>query len=57
MKEFQKSIKRRYKWLEFYKIKFSGEWYTRIVDKLVLRPKLEFGFLGAYNNAQRNNTF
>lgn len=40
----------RYKWLEFYKIKFSGEWYTRIVDKLVLRPKLEFGFLGAYNN-------
>jgi outer membrane protein insertion porin family len=40
----------RYKMLEFYKIKFSGEWYTRIVDKLVLRPKLEFGFLGAYNN-------
>ena len=40
----------RYKWLEFYKIKFSGEWYTRIVDKLVLRPKLEFGYLGAYNN-------
>mgnify|MGYP002712967479 CR=1 FL=1 len=40
----------RYKWLEFYKIKFSGEWYTRIVDKLVLRPKIEFGYLGAYNN-------
>ena len=40
----------RFKWLEFYKIKFSGEWYTRIVDKLVLRPKIEFGFLGAYNN-------
>ncbi len=40
----------RYKWLEFYKIKFSGEWYTRIVEKLVLRPKIEFGFLGAYNN-------
>ena len=40
----------RFKWLEFYKIKFKGEWYTRIVDKLVLRPKIEFGFLGAYNN-------
>ena len=40
----------RYKWLEFYKIKFNAEWYTRIVDKLVLRPKIEFGFLGAYNN-------
>ena len=40
----------RFKWLEFYKIKFNAEWYTRIVDKLVLRPKVEFGFLGAYNN-------
>jgi outer membrane protein insertion porin family len=40
----------RFKWLEFYKISFNGEWYTRIVDKLVLRPQLEFGFLGAYNN-------
>jgi len=40
----------RYKWLEFYKIKFKGDWYTRIVDKLVIRSGLEFGFLGAYNN-------
>jgi outer membrane protein insertion porin family len=40
----------RFKWLEFYKVKFNAEWYTRIVDKLVLRPKVEFGFLGAYNN-------
>ncbi len=40
----------RFKWLEFYKIKFIGEWYTRVVDKLVLRPRFEFGYLGAYNN-------
>ena len=40
----------RYKWLEFYKVKFSGEWYTQITKDLVLRPKIEFGFLGAYNN-------
>jgi len=40
----------KYKWLEFYKIKFKGDWYTRIVDKLVLKPSIEFGFLGAYNN-------
>ncbi len=39
----------RYKWLEFYKIKFKGDWYARLVDKLVLRPSVEFGFLGAYN--------
>ena len=40
----------RFKWLEYYKIKFEGTWYTRIFDKLVLRTKTEFGFLGAYNN-------
>ena len=40
----------RFKWLEFYKIKFKGTWYTRLVDKLVLRTHTEFGFLGAFNN-------
>jgi len=40
----------RYKWLEFYKVKFKGEWYTRIVDKLIVKSLVEFGFLGAYNN-------
>ena len=40
----------RYKWLEFYKIKFTGDWYTKIKGNLVLRPRFEFGFLGAYNN-------
>ncbi|MFY0712479.1 BamA/TamA family outer membrane protein [Seonamhaeicola sp. NFXS20] len=40
----------RYKWLEFYKINFTGEWYNQIAKDLVLRPLIEFGFLGAYNN-------
>ena len=40
----------RFKWLEFYKIKFKGEWFTALTKKLVLRPAFEFGFLGAYNN-------
>ena len=39
----------RFKWLEFYKIKFKGEWYTRIFGKLVLKTQTEFAFLGAYN--------
>jgi len=39
----------RYKWLEFYKIKFRGDWYTQLAKKLVLRPSIEFGYLGAYN--------
>ena len=39
----------RFKWLEYYKIKFEGTWYTKITGDLVLRSKTEFGFLGAYN--------
>ncbi|TXE15443.1 BamA/TamA family outer membrane protein [Psychroserpens burtonensis] len=39
----------RFNWLEFYKVKLKGDWYTRIWDKLVIKSGLEFGFLGAYN--------
>lgn len=41
----------RFKWLEYFKIKFKGDWYTQIVGKLVLRTNIEFGFLGSYNSA------
>ena len=40
----------RFKLLEFFKIKFKGDWYSRITGKLVLRTNAEFGFLGNYNN-------
>ncbi|MBZ9777751.1 BamA/TamA family outer membrane protein [Psychroflexus sp. CAK8W] len=40
----------RFNWLEFYKVKFSGDWYNNLFDKLVLRTRFEYGFLGAYNN-------
>ncbi len=40
----------RFKYLEFYKIKFSGDWYTKVYKKFVLRTRAEFGFLGAYNS-------
>jgi outer membrane protein insertion porin family len=42
----------RYKFAEYYKIKFTGEWYTPLDKnkKLVLRSKFGFGFLGAYKN-------
>ena len=39
----------RFRWLEYYKLNFEGTWYTRIIDKLVLRTHAEFGFLGSYN--------
>ena len=41
---------KRFNWLEYYKIKFKADWYTRIYDKLVLRSVGEFGFMGAYNS-------
>ena len=40
---------KKFDWLEYYKIKFNADWYTKIYGKLVLRTKTEFGFLGAYN--------
>lgn len=41
---------KRFKWLEYYKVKFKGTWYTGLTDKLVLRSRVEFGFLGSYDN-------
>ncbi len=42
----------RFNWLEYYKIKFKADWFTKIYGKLVLRTLSEFGYLGAYNNAR-----
>jgi outer membrane protein insertion porin family len=47
----------RFKWLEYYKLNFEGSWYTRIIDKLILRTHAEFGFLGAYNPDRGNIPF
>ncbi|MFT5253659.1 MAG: outer membrane protein insertion porin family, partial [Flavobacteriales bacterium] len=40
---------KRFNWLEYYKVKFKADWYTKIYGKFVLRALTEFGFLGAYN--------
>jgi outer membrane protein insertion porin family len=40
----------KFKFLEYYKIKFDGTWYTQLYEKLILQTKTEFGFLGAYNS-------
>ncbi|MFC4633954.1 outer membrane protein assembly factor BamA [Dokdonia ponticola] len=40
----------RFNFLEFYKVKFNGKWYTSLPAKFVLQSNLEFGWLGAYNN-------
>jgi outer membrane protein insertion porin family len=46
----------KFNWLEYYKVKFKVDSYTKIAGSqqkaLVLRALGEFGFLGAYNNAR-----
>jgi len=47
----------KFRWLEFYKIKFNGTWYTPIYEKLILKTQADFGFLGTYNLARGNIPF
>ncbi|MCM4164983.1 MULTISPECIES: outer membrane protein assembly factor [unclassified Arenibacter] len=47
--EVERIDQERFKWLEFYKVNFKGDWYTALVGDLVLRTNAEFGFLGNYN--------
>ena len=39
----------KYKWIEYYKIVFTGKWYSPVVGKMVLMSNAELGFLGYYN--------
>ncbi len=47
----------KFRWLEFYKIKFDGSWYTRIFGKFVLKAQTDFGFVGTYNSNKGNIPF
>jgi outer membrane protein insertion porin family len=46
----------KFKWLEYYKLKFKADWYTKLAGSqskaLVLRALGEFGYLGAYDNGR-----
>jgi outer membrane protein insertion porin family len=45
------SAQERYKYLEYYKIKLTGEWFLPLTNdkKLVLMPRFGFAFMGAYS--------
>lgn len=54
-KEDQSKIdQKRFDWLEYYKVKFKADWFTKLYgndqNALVLRTLGEFGYLGAYNS-------
>ena len=54
--DVSKVDQKRFNWLEYYKIKFKADWYTRLAGSqskaLVLRALGEFGYLGAYNSGR-----
>jgi outer membrane protein insertion porin family len=42
-------VQTRYKFVEYYKWKFTCSWYNRLVGNLVLSTRVGFGYLGMYN--------
>lgn len=53
------TAQQRYKYLEYYKIKIGGEWFFPLSrdKKLVLRSRVGFGLMGAYNSAKGLSPF
>ncbi|MBW7868231.1 MAG: outer membrane protein assembly factor BamA [Brumimicrobium sp.] len=49
----------RYKFVEYYKFKLTGEWYFPLTPdkKLILMPKFGFGFMGSYSKAKGLSPF
>lgn len=45
----KESAEDRFRFLEYYKIRFDAEWYTPVVGNLVLKARAKIGILGAYN--------
>ncbi len=53
------SIQDKFKWLEYYKLKFDAEWYLPVSKnrKLVLKSRYSIGYLGFYNNVFKDMPF
>jgi outer membrane protein insertion porin family len=46
-----------YHFVEYYKMKFDAQWFTKIVGKFVLMSQVRFGFLGEYNSEVPQSPF
>jgi len=51
------SDQEKFKWTEYHKWKYKAEWYTELVDKLVLRVAAKGGILGYYNESIGTSPF
>ena len=40
----------RYKWVEYHKWNFDFRYYIPVIPKLVLAPRVHFGFIGSYSD-------
>lgn len=43
------SVEDRYRWVEYHKWRFDGDWYLNLTGKLVLAFNAKLGLLGYYN--------
>jgi len=39
----------KYKWVEYHRWMFKGDWYKALVENLVIYTRMHFGYLGMYN--------
>ena len=53
------SSQERYKYLEYYRFKFTAEWFLPLSKnkKLILMPRFGLGYLGAYNKSRGTSPF
>jgi len=51
------SDKQRYRFTEYHKWKFEGQWFQRLAGKFVVKAQAQFGFLGTYNSAVGQSAF
>ncbi|MCQ2237947.1 MAG: outer membrane protein assembly factor BamA [Bacteroidaceae bacterium] len=54
---YQKELAEKYKWIEYYKVKFKSKTYTALANGAkapVLMTRMEFGYLGSYNKNKRS---
>ena len=43
-------VEEKFRYLEYHKWRFTAEWYTQIIGKLVLKVGAKIGMIGAYNS-------
>jgi len=51
------SDKEFYKFTEYHKWKFEGQWFHKLAGKFVVKAQAQFGFLGSYNKAVGDPAF